>query len=108
MSTRVGQLFCATNAEKHLRKLLNVNLNSKEIWKKNDLKNLYIKAISRIHPDRAKNDEQRKEFHSEFITLRQAWDAYDKGNVRDRTSKKNEPGNFVKFGGKLMLGINSI
>ena len=97
MSTRAGARFCAVNAERKLMKLLNLS-NKSGPFPRNEIKAEYLKAISEIHPDRAKSDDQRKDFHSKFIILQQAWDAYDKGIVKDRTSKANELGTFTKFG----------
>ena len=96
MSTRTGKIFCTVKAEQKLLKLLNIRNGSIRDVTRKEIKSEYLKAVSEIHPDRAKCDDQRKDFHSKFITLQQAWDAYDKGIVKDRTSSK--PGTFTSFG----------
>jgi len=100
MSTRAGQAFCATNARSVLEKALNVGKKTKsnEPLSREQLRKEYLDAIFRTHPDKAKDDDQRKEFHSNFIFLRQAWEAFDKEKAKDRTSKADDPGTFVKFG----------
>lgn len=114
MATRAGQLFCTVSAKSHLTKLLRLNTNyptnnqtnkqtkllknaPKEASKK-ELRAAYLKEISIVHPDRAQCSVKKAEYHSKFILLRQAWEAYDKESAtKDRTVEDAE-GTFTEFG----------